>query len=318
MQGYDEFSFSRSSRYSGSDDDSSDESESGDSESKPRLLADQLELKLGKDGAGQITIGNIAPSQRPINITLEASYSDPNGEIQTLQSSRRIWPAGVVVGIKADDWLSVRDTAKMQLLALDVNGKPKAGVKLQARAILHTTVSSRKRLVGGFYAYDNQQSSKDLGNVCSGNSDSRGLLLCNANITEPGEVELVVTASDEAGRKAEASTTITVVSEEQLWFGGNDSDRMDVLPEKHDYKPGEVAKLQVRMPFRQATALLTVEREGILHSEVITLNGQDPTVELKIRPEWGPNVYVNVMALRGRLRDVPWYSFFTWGYKAPL
>ena len=318
MQGYDEFSFSRSSRHSGSDDDSSDESESGDSESKPRLLADQLELKLGKDGAGQITIGNIAPSQRPINITLEASYSDPNGEIQTLQSSRRIWPAGVVVGIKADDWLSMRDTAKMQLLALDVNGKPKAGVKLQARAILHTTVSSRKRLVGGFYAYDNQQSSKDLGNVCSGNSDSRGLLLCNANITEPGEVELVVTASDEAGRKAEASTTITVVSEEQLWFGGNDSDRMDVLPEKHDYKPGEVAKLQVRMPFRQATALLTVEREGILHSEVITLNGQDPTVELKIRPEWGPNVYVNVMALRGRLRDVPWYSFFTWGYKAPL
>jgi hypothetical protein len=24
-----------------------------------------------------------------------------------------------------------------------------------------------------------------------------------------------------------------------------------------------------------------------------------------------------VLALRGRLRDVPWYSFFTWGFKAP-
>ena len=24
-----------------------------------------------------------------------------------------------------------------------------------------------------------------------------------------------------------------------------------------------------------------------------------------------------VLALRGRLREVPWYSFFTWGYKAP-
>jgi uncharacterized protein YfaS (alpha-2-macroglobulin family) len=32
---------------------------------------------------------------------------------------------------------------------------------------------------------------------------------------------------------------------------------------------------------------------------------------------WGPNVYVSVLALRGRIREVPWYSFFTWGFKAP-
>ncbi|MFZ1605958.1 MAG: alpha-2-macroglobulin family protein, partial [Rhodoferax sp.] len=37
----------------------------------------------------------------------------------------------------------------------------------------------------------------------------------------------------------------------------------------------------------------------------------------KIKDGWGPNVYVSVLALRGRLREVPWYSFFTWGYKAP-
>jgi hypothetical protein len=28
-------------------------------------------------------------------------------------------------------------------------------------------------------------------------------------------------------------------------------------------------------------------------------------------------VYVSVLALRGRLREVPWYSFFTWGFKSP-
>ncbi|TQF07917.1 hypothetical protein FJV41_51645, partial [Myxococcus llanfairpwllgwyngyllgogerychwyrndrobwllllantysiliogogogochensis] len=26
---------------------------------------------------------------------------------------------------------------------------------------------------------------------------------------------------------------------------------------------------------------------------------------------------LSVLALRGRLREVPWYSFFTWGFKAP-
>ncbi|HEY2256351.1 MAG TPA: alpha-2-macroglobulin family protein, partial [Variovorax sp.] len=60
-----------------------------------------------------------------------------------------------------------------------------------------------------------------------------------------------------------------------------------------------------------------VEREGVIETHVVQLNGQDPTVTLQVKPEWGPNVYVSVLALRGRLRDVPWYSFFTWGFKAP-
>ena len=80
---------------------------------------------------------------------------------------------------------------------------------------------------------------------------------------------------------------------------------------------GETAKFQVRMPFRFATALVAVEREGIIETHVLQLNGQDPTVSLKVQSDWGPNVYVSVLALRGRLREVPWYSFFTWGFKAP-
>ena len=91
-----------------------------------------------------------------------------------------------------------------------------------------------------------------------------------------------------------------------------------MLPEKKRYEPGETARLQVRMPFREATALVAVEREGVITTQVVTLRGDDPTVELKIEPTWGPNVYVSVLALRGRIRETPWYSFFTWGWKEPL
>ena len=72
------------------------------------------------------------------------------------------------------------------------------------------------------------------------------------------------------------------------------------------------------MPFREATALVAVEREGVIATQVVTLRGDDPTVELKVEPTWGPNVYVSVLALRGRIRETPWYSFFTWGWKEPL
>ncbi|MEO8924445.1 MAG: alpha-2-macroglobulin family protein, partial [Caldimonas sp.] len=76
--------------------------------------------------------------------------------------------------------------------------------------------------------------------------------------------------------------------------------------------------LQVRMPFREATALVAVEREGVIATQVVTLRGDDPTIQLKVDAAWAPNVYVSVLALRGRIRETPWYSFFTWGWKEPL
>src|SRR3546814_12558656 len=71
------------------------------------------------------------------------------------------------------------------------------------------------------------------------------------------------------------------------------------------------------MSFRHATALVAVEREGGIKTQVVQLEGSDPTISIPIEAQWGPNVYVSVLALRGRLREVPWYSFFTWGWQQP-
>src|SRR3546814_2579693 len=54
-----------------------------------------------------------------------------------------------------------------------------------------------------------------------------------------------------------------------------------------------------------------------LKTQVVQLEGSDPTISIPIEAQWGPNVYVSVLALRGRLREVPWYSFFTWGWQQP-
>lgn len=282
-----------------------------------RLLADKLALTLDAQGQGQVVLPAMPVLDGVQELVLEASFADPNGEIQTIRSSQNIWPSAVVAGIRTDGWVAVSRKMRFQALAVDTSGQPQAGVPLTVEAVLHTTTSTRKRLVGGFYSYDNQQHSKPLGQICSGKSDARGLLLCETTLAESGEVELIVTANDAQGRKVQAADTVWVTGQGELWFGGQDHDRMDVLPEKASYVPGEIAKLQVRMPFREATALVTIEREGILQSQVIQLKGSEPTFTLPVQDGWGPNVYVSVLALRGRLYEVPWYSFFTWGYKTP-
>ncbi|MDP2450056.1 alpha-2-macroglobulin [Polaromonas sp.] len=282
-----------------------------------RVIVDKLPLSLDRNGAGKLTIQDVPAGKQPRELLLEASYADPNGEVQTIRSVSTLWPAAVVAGIKTEGWVSASQKIRFQALALDLSGKPAANVPLEVKAVARIVTTSRKRMVGGFYTYDNKTDIKDLGSVCSGKSDSRGLLLCEAKLGEPGEVELVVTAKDGSGNSIQAASSVYVTKQGELWFGGENHDRMDVLPEKKTYQPGETAKFQVRMPFRFATALVAIEREGIIETQVVQLNGQDPTVQLQVKEGWGPNVYVSVLALRGRLREVPWYSFFTWGFKAP-
>ncbi|MES2952720.1 MAG: MG2 domain-containing protein [Pseudomonadota bacterium] len=291
--------------------------EEPDATADAKVIADKLPLTLDKNGAGKVTVDKIPASRQPQDLLLEATYSDPNGEVQTIRSTQTLWPAAVVAGIKTEGWVSSSQKVKFQALALDLSGKPQADVAMEVTATARIVTTTRKRMVGGFYTYDNKTSVKELGRVCAGKSDSRGLLLCETSLNEAGEVELVVTAKDSAGNNIQAASSVFVTKQGELWFGGENHDRIDLLPEKKSYQPGETAKFQVRMPFRFATALVAVEREGIVETEVVQLNGQDPTISLKIKDSWGPNVYVSVLALRGRLREVPWYSFFTWGYKAP-
>ena len=315
---YDDFSFRPpQKRKPGEASNEAPDEADNNASSDQRVVADKLPLLLDRQGTGKLTLDKLPLSAQAQDLLLEASYADPNGEIQTLQSQTTLWPAAVISGIRAESWVSSGQQLHFRALALSLAGKAQADAKLSVKAVAHITTSSRRRLVGGFYSYDNHSETRDLGEVCSGKSDAHGLLLCETRLEQTGEVELIATATDAQGNSVQSSARVWVTRQGELWFGGENSDRIDLLPEQKSYQPGDTARFQVRMPFRFATALVTVEREGILSSQVVQLNGQDPTVSLKVEDSWGPNVYISVLALRGRLREVPWYSFFTWGYKAP-
>src|SRR3989344_1645004 len=104
-----------------------------------RVIADKLPLTLNKDGAGKVTIDNVPQARQPQELLLEATYADPNGEVQTIRSTQALWPAGVVAGIKTEGWVSARQKIRYQALALQHNGKPAADTSLQVQAIARIT-----------------------------------------------------------------------------------------------------------------------------------------------------------------------------------
>ena len=309
---------------------------SGDGEAQPsrwadRMVADKLPVATDREGAATVTLPPLPALRAPSDLHAELSYTDPNGEVQTVARTVPLWPSAVVLGLRTPSWVgSGRGEAgamRFQVVALDTQGRPLAQQKVAVQARVVQTLSHRKRIVGGFYAYDNREEITELGEVCAGQTDARGLLLCETRFAQAGEVELVAQAQDAQSHRAQAAASVWVTRQGEVWFGQDNDDRMDVLPEQRSVEPGQTARLQVRMPFREATAWVTIEREGIIDTRVMSLSGKDPVIELPIPKgrkgadgevqSWAPNVYVSVMAVRGRLRDVPWYSFFTWGWREP-
>ena len=318
--GYDEFSFEppRDPRKSVQQNGGNEEEESDDAANNGKLVADKLPLVTDRNGAANFVIKDLPKTQRASRIDAEVTFNDPNGETQTTSTRIDLWPSAVVLGVKTGSWASNRGKARFQVLALDTGGKPIKGQAVTVWGRVSSVITTRKRMVGGFYAYDNRTEVKDLGSLCAGSSDDRGLVQCEASLETAGQVELVAEAKDGQGHPVQAAASVWITKQGELWFSQDNDDRIDVLPEKKRYEPGETARLQVRMPFREATVLVAVEREGVIATQVVTLRGDDPTVELKIEPSWGPNVFVSVLALRGRIRETPWYSFFTWGWQEPL
>ena len=276
---------------------------SGEGQAPPPPLpyAQTLPATLGGDGTAKTDIAISQPITRPTALSVEMDYPDANGETMTASKVMMLYPSALQVGVKTDGWLMRDDDLRLQLAVLDLAGKPIAGAPVTVMVYSRSVITARRRLIGGFYAYDNQEKIERISGGCIARSDALGRARCQLSPGVSGEVTVVATARDAAGRESRAVQTVWLAGQDDWWFGGDNGDRMDVIAEAPEYKAGDTAKFQVRMPFREATALVTVEREGVMSSFVTQLSGKNPQVEVKLPASYAPNVYVSVMAVRGRV-----------------
>ena len=258
-------------------------------------------LTLDAAGTAAIALDKLPAIERPASLLVEMEYADPNGELLASSTRVPLHPAALYLGIRPEGWAASKDGVSAQFLAVDTTGKPLAGREVAVEVYLKNVYSHRRRLIGGFYAYDSTEETKRLAGGCRGTTDEHGLLFCRLKPEASGQLILLARAKDDAGNEALASTGVWVVGGGEWWFDPSNHDRIDLVPEKKRYEPGETARFQVRMPFREATVLVTVEREGVLEEKVIRLSGSSPVIEVPVAGHFGPNVFVSGLAVRGRV-----------------
>ena len=262
-------------------------------------------LTLDNAGGARVALDQLPVVQAPRDLLAELTYNDANGETSSVSTRIPLWPSNYLIGIQPDGWVMSKEALKFTVVVLDTQGKPVADAAVAVDFFQRLNYSHRRRLVGGFYAYENSSEVKALGSACEGKTDSKGLLICEVKAPASGNLILRAKTIDDKQRVAVANRETWVADGADWWFKASDNDRIDVLPEKKRYEPGENASFQVRMPFREATALVTVEREGVIDTYVRPLSGKSPVFSIPVRKNYAPNVFVSVLVVRGRVASVP-------------
>jgi len=115
-----------------------------------------------------------------------------------------------------------------------------------------------------------------------------------------GEYTIRLTATDSKGTKVVAARSVWIIGRGDAFWSGDESVRMQLITSKRRYKPGETARLVPRTALRGATALVTLERNGVMDARVTRLRSPAAGLKVKLGRKHAPNVYATVTLVSGR------------------
>ncbi len=176
--------------------------------------------------------------------------------------------------------------------------------------------SSVRRAEGnGFYTWDTEQKKVPSGSWTVTTADAPVPL--DIPIPNGGYFVLEARANGDAGRFAVTTTSFYALGDGYTAWARFDHNRIELVPERKTYKPGETARIMIQSPWEQATALVTTEREGIRSHRQFALTSTQQSISVPIEDADIPNMFVSVLLVKGRTNAPPSSEAATGGPSSP-
>jgi len=125
-----------------------------------------------------------------------------------------------------------------------------------------------------------------------------------------GVFKVYASTTDARGNIVRSSAFMWVSGEEFINWRQENSNRIQLIADKDEYKVGETAEILIPSPWQgDAYALITVERGDLLTQEVLRLTTNSTVYQLPIAPDFAPNVFVSVVLVKGVDENNPTAAF---------
>ena len=82
-------------------------------------------------------------------------------------------------------------------------------------------------------------------------------------------------------------------------------ENIELVTDREIYNPGDTARIMVQSPLEKGRYLLTIEREGILEEKILDLEGSASVIDIPVKEEWCPVMYVSLASFTARTEDPP-------------
>nr|HEX4318707.1 MG2 domain-containing protein [Kofleriaceae bacterium] len=234
----------------------------------------------------------------PIDYVVSAAVTDAAN--QTIDKSAVITShqTSLYLGVHSNEYVVEAGTPfPIELVAVKPDGtRTNAKVHMQ---LVHTTWECvwQDR---GYRTYSQCDSKDNIVNETDVELANAGAATQKLMATGPGDYIVRVTTKDDAGREVAAATEIYMYGKGNTWWGADDTERMTVVASKPSYEIGDVAHLMPMASLESPTALIEIERDGILDARVVKLDSAGEGVTVPIKDAWAPNVFASVTMVSGR------------------
>ena len=282
-----------------------------------KLDASGLLLGSFEVPAGSLTV--------PYRYTVDAEVSDLNRQAIASTTRVLIHPGDRYLGVGIEGHLvSAGQDLDARLVAVTPEGAPVAGVKgsLELNRVTWETV--RERGPHGDWYYTSEEKIEVVA-TCEVTS-TEAIATCPLSVEEPGRYFIRATGVDSKGANLSSTRSFYAYGSGWAPWSYRNDNTLELISDRDHYKPGDKATLLLKSPFKEATALITTERSGILHTELRELKGNAQTIEIDITDAHVPNLYVSVALVQRRTaprdpskREDPGAPAFRLGYvKLPV
>jgi uncharacterized protein YfaS (alpha-2-macroglobulin family) len=241
------------------------------------------------------------PTPRVVRVF--SGVTDLNLQTLGTSSAQTLHPADVYAGVsRIDRLVRVGEDLPLKVLALDPDGNLIAtAVEMRATWTREINEQTKVRSADGDTAVRNDARTEALteSNITVAPADAPGGGTSLAFRPEhAGRHLLTLEGKDSAGRTFRTVTQYYVYGQDEYpWAWENDM-KIKLVPERDHYKPGETARVLVLSPI-EGTALITIEREGLLRKTLVNLKADNPVIEVPLTADDAPNVFVSVLIIKG-------------------
>ncbi|MEO7111490.1 MAG: alpha-2-macroglobulin family protein [Polyangiaceae bacterium] len=242
----------------------------------------------------------------PETVTFEAEVQDISRQSISGRTTAVVHPGEFYVALKPpkDFFVTKGVPVSVQVAAIDPIGKRRVGTNVKVDLVHRSwqTVVESRGDAGGHYESKSVDTVVQSCNVTS----TASLASCNLTPTDPGYYILHATGRDSRGNPLASSTSLYVVGDaSNIGWAMEDSAKVELVTNKPSYEVGDIATVLVKNPFKEAEAIVTLERAGVYTQSRQTLVGAMPTLKFPITADLAPNAFVSVEIVRGRSKAAP-------------